>query len=47
MTYGTGRSMTFKDHPEIKQIAENSAQTGFGLRDMIIAVVQSETFGKK
>lgn len=44
MTYATGRSMTFRDQPEIKQIAAESAAGGDGFRDLILHVVLSSTF---
>jgi hypothetical protein len=47
MTYATGRSMTFRDQPDIKRIAAESAKNGYGLRDLIHGVVTSETFHKR
>ena len=47
LAYGTGRSMTFRDQVEIKKIVAASAEQGYGLRDLIKAVVTSNTFGKR
>lgn len=47
LTYGTGRSMTFQDHSEIKQIAAACAENGYGLRDLILRVVTSNTFQRR
>jgi len=47
LTYATGRSMTFRDDTDIKKIAAACAANGYGLRDLIIGVVTSETFRKR
>lgn len=47
MTYATGRSMTFRDQPEIKRIAAESARGGYLLRDLILKVATSDTFKKR
>lgn len=47
LTYATGRSMTFRDDTDIKKIAAACAENGYGLRDLIIGVVTSETFRKR
>ena len=44
LAYATGRSMTFRDQPEIKRIASESATSGYGLRDLILRVATSQTF---
>ncbi|MDB4733263.1 DUF1592 domain-containing protein [Planctomicrobium sp.] len=44
LTYGTGRTMTFRDNEEIKRIATKCADNGYGLRDLIISVTTSEIF---
>ena len=46
LTYATGRSMTFRDQADIKKIAEECGDNGYGLRRLIIDVVLSETFRK-
>ena len=47
MTYATGRTMTFRDRPEIMRIAEVAAANGCGLRDLVLEVATSETFKKR
>ena len=47
LTYATGRSMTFRDDTDIKEIAAACAENGYGLLDLIIGVVTSETFRKR
>ncbi|MBP87397.1 MAG: hypothetical protein CMJ64_11855 [Planctomycetaceae bacterium] len=47
MTYATGRSMTYRDQPDIKQIAAESAKNGYGLRNLIRSVVTSKTFHRR
>lgn len=42
MVYATGREMTFRDRSEITAISTSDAQ--IGLRDLVTAVVSSETF---
>lgn len=44
LTYATGRSMTFRDQADVKQIAAACAEKGYGLRDLILGVVTSDTF---
>ncbi|MBT6846469.1 MAG: DUF1592 domain-containing protein [Planctomycetaceae bacterium] len=46
LTYATGRSMTFRDQTDIKKIAVECGDNGYGLRRLIIDVVLSETFRK-
>ena len=47
LTYATGRSMTFRDQAAVKQIATACAENGYGLRDLILGVVTSETFKQR
>lgn len=47
LTYSTGRSMTFRDDTDIKNIATACTENGYGLRDLIVGVVTSETFRKR
>jgi hypothetical protein len=47
LAYGTGRSMTFRDQAEIKKIARVCASEGYGLRDLVLGIVASETFRKR
>lgn len=44
LTYATGRSMTYLDHQDIKQIATTCSQRGDGLRDLVLGVATSQTF---
>lgn len=44
LTYATGRSMTFRDQPDIRQVAARCAVSGYGLRELIIGVATSDTF---
>ncbi|MEM9367939.1 MAG: DUF1585 domain-containing protein [Planctomycetota bacterium] len=44
LAYATGRSMTFRDDAEIKQIAGASSRNGDGLRDLIVLVANSLAF---
>jgi hypothetical protein len=46
LTYATGRSMTFRDQPDIKKIAAECGTNGYGLRRLITDVVLSETFAR-
>tara|TARA_Y100001960_G_C14253018_1_gene623819 strand:- start:34 stop:585 length:552 start_codon:yes stop_codon:yes gene_type:complete len=45
LAYGTGRSMTFQDRSEVRKIAQQAADDGYGLRDLITSIVASEIFG--
>ena len=47
LTYATGRSMTFRDQPDIKKIATTCEKNGYRRRDLILNVVTSETFQKR
>lgn len=47
MVYGTGRSMTYKEHGLIQRIVDSNASDGYGFRDMVLEVVKSETFRRK
>ena len=44
LVYATGRKMTFRDRREISEIATMDPDTSLGLRDLVTAVVSSETF---
>ena len=46
-TYLTGRSMGFSDRPELERITAAVAKRGYGFRDLIHEVVQSEIFRNK
>ena len=47
LIYATGRSMTFRDQTAVKQIVSACADEGYGLRDLIIGVVTSDTFQQR
>ena len=47
LTYATGRSMTFRDDEEIKQIAAVNANDGYGLRDLVALVANSQIFKRR
>jgi len=47
LTYATGRSMTLRDHADVEKVAAACAENGYGLRDLVIAVVRSDTFHKR
>ena len=44
LSYATGRTMTFRDEAEIKRIANQCAEQGYGLRDLITNVAASTIF---
>jgi hypothetical protein len=46
-TYASGRGLGFSDRPELQRIARTVAAQGYGLRDLVHTVVQSEIFRSK
>jgi hypothetical protein len=44
LTYATGRGMELRDRAAIRQIADRVKENGYGLRELILAVVESDTF---
>ena len=44
LVYAVGRAMTFRDQPEVQSIATDCAESGYGLRDLVIGVATSDTF---
>lgn len=44
LVFATGREMGFSDRPEIERIITEAAGSGYGIRDLLHAVVQSEIF---
>ncbi len=44
LVYGTGREMTFRDHGVIEGIASDIAESGYGLRDLVVAIADSDVF---
>ncbi len=47
LTFATGREMGFSDREEIKRIVAQSKSQGYGIRDLMHLVVQSEIFRRK
>lgn len=47
LTFATGRELGFSDRPEIERIVQQSARSGYGLRDMLQLVVSSDIFRSK
>lgn len=47
LIYGTGRKMTYRDHGEIERIATEVGEGGYGLRDLVIGVANSDIFGER
>ena len=47
LVYGTGREMTFRDHELIEGIATDIAENGYGLRDLVVAIADSDVFKKR
>ena len=47
MSYALGRSLELTDNKEVLQITERFASRGHKLRDLILAIVQSDAFTTK
>ena len=47
MTYATGRLPNYSEKKEIKAIVETNREAGQGFRDLLLALVESETFRTK
>ena len=47
LTFATGREMGFSDRAEIRRIVDEAKSKGYGVRDLIHLVVQSEIFRRK
>ena len=47
LTFATGRELGFSDRAEVEQIVKASAEKGYGMRDIVHLVVQSEIFRRK
>ncbi len=47
LTFATGREMGFSDREEIERIVAQSKSQGYGIRDLMHLVVQSEIFRRK
>jgi hypothetical protein len=44
LTYATGRGMEISDRPAVKRIADRVRESDYRFRELILAVVESETF---
>jgi len=47
MTYATGRLPNYTERKEIAKIVKENHQNGNGFRDLMLALVESETFRTK
>jgi hypothetical protein len=47
LTYATGREMSYSDHKLIRQIVEKTQKNGGGFQDLLLALVNSESFRTK
>lgn len=44
LTHATGRTMNYRDRDEIKKVAAECAESGFGLRGLVHGITQSDIF---
>ena len=47
LVYGTGRELTYRDQPEVNRIASACEEEGYGFRDLLERVIQSEVFRRR
>jgi hypothetical protein len=47
LTFATGRELGFSDQPELERLVEQCRPGGYGLRDLLLAAVESEIFRRK
>ena len=47
LAYAIGRELTFQDQAEVKQIAAECAKQGYGLRDLVLGVINSRIFQQR
>ncbi len=47
LAYATGRSPSFPDEDALDKIVQRAAAEGYGLRSLVLAVTESETFHRK
>ncbi|MEM6885054.1 MAG: DUF1592 domain-containing protein, partial [Verrucomicrobiota bacterium] len=47
LIYCTGRELTFRDEPELEQIVNEVARNGYGMRDLLRAVVTSDIIRRR
>jgi hypothetical protein len=44
MTYATGRVPNYSEKREIQEIVRQNRENGNGFRDLVLALIESETF---
>ncbi len=44
LLYACGRELTFADAVEVEKIAQSLAENGYGLRDLVLAIIISDSF---
>ena len=44
MTYATGRVPNYTEKREIEEIVKENRKNGNGFRDLVLALIESETF---
>lgn len=47
MTYATGRVPNYRERKEIEAVVERNRESGNGFRDLVLALIESETFRTK
>ena len=47
LAYSMGRTLEYTDRPEVDQIIEKTLDSGTGLQDLVLAIVESEAFRTK
>ncbi|MGC6423757.1 MAG: DUF1592 domain-containing protein [Lentimonas sp.] len=47
LIYSTGRELTYRDEPELEAIVKETEAKGYGMRDLLHAVVRSEIFRRR
>ncbi len=47
MTYATGRIPNYVERKEINRIVTESLEKGEGFQDLLLRLIESETFGTK
>jgi hypothetical protein len=47
LVYSMGRTLEFTDRPDVDKIVNDLADSGFGMQDLVLLIVQSEAFQTK
>ena len=47
LEYGTGRELSVGDRRIVRQIVEQEPEDGYGMRDLVLQIVESEAFQTK